>query len=129
MIIKGTLEYEIVIHENGDNEIEYNSNTENELASLCIAKQTIDSYTEYLNEERKKHSGENKRAITNVLNDVQNAKLSLNHLYSFMLNNYKAYKIHEEMTLKGQSPPELKVTQEPITTADIEMLKEKGVIK
>lgn len=121
MTIKGTVEYEIVIHENGDNEIEYNSNTENELASLCIAKQTIDSYTEYLNEQRKKHSGDEKKAITNVLNDVQNAKLSLNHLYSFMLNNYKAY--------KNSLSPELKVTQEQVTMEDIQKLKERGVIK
>ena len=125
MEITGTIEYKITISDNGEIEVEYIPKIEDELASLCISQKTIDSYTWYLNEERKKHSGKNKRAITDVLNDVMKSKLGLNHVVDFMVNNYKAYQEH----LKLSAEPKFVVKQEPMTIKDIEDLKERGIIK
>ena len=122
MKITGTIEYSIVISDNGDVEVEYTPKIEDELASLCISQKTIDSYTWYLNEERKKHSGKNKVAITDVLNEVMRSKIAINRTIDFMVNNYKAYQEH-------LNPPKLKVTQEQVTMEDIENLKKQGVIK
>lgn len=92
MKLEGQIGYEMLINEpKGQHGIGYQSNIENDLASMMMAAQSIDINLQMLREKKKESKGEDKKMYAKSISEMSVLLRGLNKIIMTIANNYEPY--------------------------------------
>jgi len=119
-VIKGQINFEIILSETEGIKVNYNSSPDNEIGAMAISEMILSDVANYYTHLKNTTTGKDKAAIeklkmfTNTANVLKKGRTGIARILNMLLNNYDG--IMEEQRLKEEKAAEIK-----------KYLEEKGV--